>query len=127
MGRVIQRWRRYTGSARSDLGRLEDLSQSAESTNCGDRKSLILNGEMSEWLTEHAWKACVGETLPWVRIPLSPPTFAKRSLRSRLRLAGRDTQASSMVVHRSAEREGGRPPVSESSQTAPPPFAGKLA
>jgi hypothetical protein len=32
-----------------------------------------LNGEMSEWLKEHAWKACVGETLPWVRIPLSPP------------------------------------------------------
>src|SRR5205085_2263772 len=27
---------------------------------------------MSEWLKEHAWKACVGETLPWVRIPLSP-------------------------------------------------------
>src|SRR4051812_42844358 len=37
------------------------------------RNSLILNGEMSEWLKEHAWKACVGETLPWVRIPLSPP------------------------------------------------------
>jgi hypothetical protein len=37
------------------------------------RKSLILNGEMSEWLKEHAWKACVGETLPRVRIPLSPP------------------------------------------------------
>ena len=26
-------------------------------------------------MKEHAWKACVGETLPWVRIPLSPPTF----------------------------------------------------
>src|SRR6266478_1769771 len=37
------------------------------------RKSLILNGEMSEWSIEHAWKACVGETLPRVRIPLSPP------------------------------------------------------
>src|SRR5262245_26288173 len=31
---------------------------------------------MSEWLKEHAWKACVGETLPWVRIPLSPPASA---------------------------------------------------
>ena len=31
---------------------------------------------MSEWLKEHAWKACVGETLPWVRIPLSPPNKA---------------------------------------------------
>ena len=30
---------------------------------------------MSEWLKEHAWKACVGETLPWVRIPLSPPVI----------------------------------------------------
>src|SRR5476651_225341 len=29
---------------------------------------------MSEWLKEHAWKACVGETLPRVRIPLSPPS-----------------------------------------------------
>ena len=33
-----------------------------------------VKGEMSEWLKEHAWKACVGETLPWVRIPLSPPS-----------------------------------------------------
>jgi hypothetical protein len=30
---------------------------------------------MSEWLKEHAWKACVRETVPWVRIPLSPPSF----------------------------------------------------
>ena len=32
---------------------------------------------MSEWLKEHAWKACVGETLPRVRIPLSPPIPAQ--------------------------------------------------
>src|SRR5687768_5179200 len=31
------------------------------------------DGEMSEWFKEHAWKACVRETVPWVRIPLSPP------------------------------------------------------
>ena len=31
-------------------------------------------GEMTERLKVHAWKACVGETLPRVRIPLSPPT-----------------------------------------------------
>ena len=37
---------------------------------------------MSEWLKEHAWKACVGETLPWVRIPLSPPNFAPLIWRS---------------------------------------------
>ena len=32
-------------------------------------------GEMAEWLKAHAWKACLGETLTWVRIPLSPPYF----------------------------------------------------
>src|SRR4029453_9183782 len=61
------------------------------------RKGLILKGEMSEGLKEPAWKACVGETLPWVRIPLSPPslegvflncpqstTSARRSTRDRL-------------------------------------------
>src|SRR5688572_21122031 len=34
---------------------------------------------MSEWLKEHAWKACVGETLPRVRIPLSPPSASARA------------------------------------------------
>src|SRR5579864_784648 len=28
---------------------------------------------MAEWLKAHAWKACLGETLTRVRIPLSPP------------------------------------------------------
>lgn len=31
------------------------------------------HGEMTEWLKVHAWKACVRETVPRVRIPLSPP------------------------------------------------------
>ena len=30
---------------------------------------------MAEWLKAHAWKACKGETLSWVRIPFSPPFF----------------------------------------------------
>ena len=30
-------------------------------------------GEVSERLKEHAWKACVRETVPGVRIPPSPP------------------------------------------------------
>ncbi len=29
-------------------------------------------GEMSEWSKVHAWKACVLERVPGVRIPLSP-------------------------------------------------------
>ena len=32
-----------------------------------------VGGEVSERFKEHAWKACVGETQPWVRIPPSPP------------------------------------------------------
>ena len=61
-----------------DCKRIEEGCQNASAV-CDNlfrtaRKSLILNGEMSEWLKEHAWKACVGETLPWVRIPLSPPS-----------------------------------------------------
>jgi hypothetical protein len=30
-------------------------------------------GEMAEWFKAHAWNACVRESVPWVRIPLSPP------------------------------------------------------
>jgi hypothetical protein len=33
-------------------------------------------GEVSERFKEHAWKACVGEILPWVQIPPSPPVFS---------------------------------------------------
>jgi hypothetical protein len=31
------------------------------------------HGEVSEWLKEHAWKACLREIVTWVRIPPSPP------------------------------------------------------
>ena len=31
---------------------------------------------MAEWLKAHAWKACKGETLSWVRIPFSPPLIS---------------------------------------------------
>src|SRR5262245_55373655 len=44
---------------------------------------------MSEWLKEHAWKACVGETVPRVRIPLSPPASARAVARATARLRGR--------------------------------------
>ena len=33
------------------------------------------SGEVSEWLKEHAWKACSREIVTWVRIPPSPPTY----------------------------------------------------
>ena len=37
-------------------------------------------GEMSEWLKEHAWKACKREIVSWVRIPL-PPIFSFNNLK----------------------------------------------
>jgi len=48
-------WARlYLGKAVSDRSTLEDLSQSTESEPKRGRKLLILKGEMSEWLKEHA-------------------------------------------------------------------------
>src|SRR5207248_10370578 len=32
---------------------------------------------MAEWLKAHAWKACIRETVSWVRIPLSPPDLSE--------------------------------------------------
>ena len=32
-------------------------------------------GEMAERFKAHAWKVCVPLKAPWVRIPLSPPSF----------------------------------------------------
>src|SRR5689334_5296085 len=44
----------------------------------GRRRGAILRvqarGGMAEWLKAHAWKACIRETVSWVRIPLPPPT-----------------------------------------------------
>ena len=34
--------------------------------------SLLILGEVSEWLKEHAWKACIRSRVSRVRIPLSP-------------------------------------------------------
>ena len=36
-------------------------------------------GEVAEWLKAHAWKACLREIATWVRIPPSPPSYAKAS------------------------------------------------
>ena len=46
---------------------------------CPDRAWLYcarrsIPGGMAEWLKALAWKACIRETVSWVRIPLPPPT-----------------------------------------------------
>ncbi len=46
----------------------------ALSSFCYAAKVQTQCGEVSERFKEHAWKACVGETQPWVRIPPSPPS-----------------------------------------------------
>ena len=38
---------------------------------------LRAHGELSEWLKEHAWKACIRVTVSRVQIPHSPPLFCK--------------------------------------------------
>src|SRR5271154_6839045 len=35
--------------------------------------ALPVTGGMAEWLKALAWKACIRETVSWVRIPLPPP------------------------------------------------------
>jgi hypothetical protein len=37
---------------------------------------------MAEWLKALAWKACIRETVSWVRIPLPPPILVRRCSRS---------------------------------------------
>ena len=39
------------------------------------------SGEVAEWSIAHAWKACLGESLTRVRIPLSPPGLHRSSSR----------------------------------------------
>ncbi len=54
-------------------------------TTAGPESFLLVcephRGEVSERFKEHAWKACVGETQPWVRIPPSPPYNKAKGLR----------------------------------------------
>src|SRR5215475_14621731 len=40
------------------------------------------SGGVAEWLKAHAWKACLRETVTWVRIPLPPPISVHSCSRS---------------------------------------------
>src|SRR5439155_16155716 len=42
-------------------------------------------GGMAEWLKAHAWKACIRETVSWVRIPLPPPVRSRPTFSAGLR------------------------------------------
>ena len=43
--------------------------------NCKICIIFFFMGEMAEWSIALPWKGSVGATLPWVRIPLSPPNY----------------------------------------------------
>src|SRR5262249_45106511 len=53
-------------------GRMDRSSALKNSLRLAKRRPA---GEVAEWLKAHAWKACVRESVPWVRIPPSPPVF----------------------------------------------------
>jgi hypothetical protein len=55
-------------------------------------------GGVSEWLKEHAWKACVREIVPWVRIPPPPPFNLNLDLNPNLNLASH--RANEYLSHR---------------------------
>src|SRR5215211_3981988 len=42
-------------------------------------------GGMAEWLKAHAWKACIRETVSWVRIPLPPPPHSRPTFSAGIR------------------------------------------
>lgn len=46
------------------------------------------SGEMAEWFKAHAWKACVLERVPRVRIPVSPPAMHAADVCCSFALAG---------------------------------------
>ena len=55
-------------------------------------------GGMAEWLKALAWKACIRETVSWVRIPLPPPKLLNKAF-SALTLSG-EIHASGVVLRK---------------------------
>ena len=78
------------------------------------RKSLILKGEMSEWSIEHAWKACIRETVAAAAlIPARRHVALKagghvRALGAPAQIEWSHQRVRNARVHRLAEREGRR-------------------
>ena len=79
-----------------------------------------LRGGMAERLKAHAWKACVRESVPWVRIPLPPPPQNRTTNADRSRLCGRHfdvlgaraevvTVIAAVIAHDPLARRPGKP------------------
>ena len=84
------------------------------------------DGEVSEWLKEHAWKACVSATAPRVRIPPSPPSAASRVMTTERETRARRRVRSHAVgrVRTGSGRERSSPKDLDPSARCPGPPAG---
>src|SRR5262249_31922029 len=71
-GAVLRAWR-IKVKIRVAAGNLRFREVHVKAPSCA--------GEVAEWSMAHAWKACLRETVTWVRIPLSPPPYAPSELR----------------------------------------------
>ena len=61
---------------------------------------------MAEWLKALAWKACIRETVSWVRIPLPPPLQNRTANAKRSRLyAGRGGQCLNQIALRADDAD----------------------
>ncbi len=72
-GLQAKAWRLKAASERRDSSCCERCKRLLSYGNQSQRR-----GEVSERLKELASKASVGGTLPWVRIPPSPPSYVRR-------------------------------------------------
>src|SRR5690625_369114 len=88
-----------------------------------DEHSAQQSGEVSEWLKEHAWKACSGSHRSRVRIPPSPPNKTRLSagffISAGMRTLGFDTRPGGWTTERSDGAPWGQPASSGRSQSLP--------
>ena len=56
-----------------DLSKLQLIAVNQPLSNPKSKIGNPKPGEVQEWLNWQHWKCCVRETVPWVRIPPSPP------------------------------------------------------
>lgn len=86
----IRKWEkslRKTGKCLLGEKRLPTLSSTVTLPPLSYLRQSI-NGQVSEWSNEHAWKVCVLATVPRVRIPPCPPFYSFHNLAKSLILQG---------------------------------------
>ena len=88
-----------SASSGRDEGGLRGACYSGTRRPAGAARSAFHEcGEMAEWLKAHAWKACIGETLSRVRIPVSPPESRGRSRKAEISVRVRPCAAAALAA-----------------------------